>query len=352
MGKQSSFKRILTPLAAGAFATLMTTTAVLADNVRYADWDNESCIRCQELLKEYFPDVSEKTNGKIEIQPYFNAVLGGGGDMIRLVRDGVADFGGVWSGYFPNEFAAQSVFATIPQGPAQCTNQLYFFKEVYNNVPAVKAELESSNHEVIMITPLLHLGFASKTPLTELSQIEGQKWRAGNKWLLGLLEAQNASPVSLAWGDVYVSLQTGVIDGVLANYDGIDNMKFYEQAKHILVSESTWMPVPFTYTVRKDFWDGLSDEVKRGWLEASEEFEQHMCSVLDADRERIISSQEEQGVTVTTMSDEDLATWADPEIAVSLQAQWVEEAKAAGLENAEEVLAQVLEIHAEAMARE
>lgn len=349
---QSRFSQKISSTFFGVAALLLVSTSASADTVRYADWDNESCIRCQELINVYFPAVKEKTNGAIEMQSYFNAVLGGGADMIRLIRDGVAEFGGVWSGYFPKEFAAQSVFATIPQGPIKYENQLYFFREVYKRVPEIKAELAASNHEVIMIGPLLHLGFASKTPLTKLSEIEGEKWRAGNKWLLGLLEAQKASPVSLAWGDVYVSLQTGVIDGVLANYDGINNMKFYEQAQHILISESTWMPVPFTYTVRKDYWDSLPEDVRKGWLAASKDFEDHMGTVLAAEQKRIIETQREQGVTVTVMSDEDLKKWANPDTAKKLQSQWIVEAKEAGLENAEDVLAAVLEIHAEAMARE
>ena len=337
-------------LAGSLFAASLGTAS--ADAIRYADWDNEACIRCQELLSDYFPSVTEATNGEVEIQPFFNAVLGGGGDMLNMVRDGVADFGGVWSGYFSNEFPAQSVFATIPQGPISYENQLYFFREVYSRVPEIKEELARNNHEVIMIGPLLHLGFASRSPITSLADIEGQKWRAGNKWLLGLLEAQDASPVSLAWGDVYSGLQTGVIDGVLANYDGINNMKFYEQANHVLISESTWMPVPFTYTVRKDYWDGLSDETKAAWLEVSADFEMHMGDVLAGERSRIIETQKAAGVTINTMSDSDLADWASAETAANLQAQWVEDAKAAGLSNAEDVLAAVIEIHAEAMARE
>ena len=75
--------------------------------------------------------------------------------------------------------------------------------------------------------------FTGKNPLTSLDDIEGDKWRAGDKWGLRFLENAGAVPVSVPWGDVYMALQTGVIDGCFTNYDGLHLMKFDEVAIRI-----------------------------------------------------------------------------------------------------------------------
>lgn len=337
-------------VAAAAIGFYMSGSA-WADVVKYADFDVETSPRAQALINDYIPLVNEKTGGAITIQPFFNAVLGGGGDQLRLVRDGVAEAAGVWAGYFPTEFPAQSVLATFPAGPLKYENQIWFYHQFYD-LPEVKAELDAANHKVLMFGPWLHLGFMSKYPVTELADFKDHKWRAGSRWLLGLLEQQGANPVSVPWGDTYTALQTGLIEGVVANYDGVHNMRFWEPAPNVFISSGAWQPNPYTYTVSKSYWDGLSAEVQEGWIEASKEFEAMYREVLVGQRDEIMAIQRDAGVKITEMSEDDLARWSDAETAAIVQAEWVEVAKGAGLTNAEEFLAKALALLEEAKARD
>ena len=67
----------------------------------------------------------------------------------------------------------------------------------------------------------------------------------------------DSNAVSVPWEDIYTSLQTGTIDGVLTNFDGFAQMKFYEPANEVKVSPQLWWSTPFVHTINKDVWDGL-----------------------------------------------------------------------------------------------
>lgn len=323
--------------------------AAFADSIRYADSDPTTCLRCQFLEQNYFPLLSKTTNNKVEINSLFGGVLGTNKNNLKLVSDGVVEFSSTFVGYHNNIFPAQSAFDLFPRGPKSFEGQLYFYRQAYERIPQIRAELSRHNLKLVMINPLLHLAFASKQPITSLDDIQNQKWRAGTKSLLRYLENIGAIPVSVPWDDVYISLQTGLINGVLTNYDGLNNAKFYEPAPHILISPELWMANPMIYFVNLDYWNSLDSEIQDAWMVASESAELMWGRQLDAAREEIIQSQRSQGVIVNEITDEDIVKWDDDEKLQEAREEWIQEASTAGLSNARSVLDELIRIHSEAL---
>ncbi|MDR1571053.1 MAG: TRAP transporter substrate-binding protein [Clostridiales Family XIII bacterium] len=73
------------------------------------------------------------------------------------------------------------------------------------------------------------------------------------------LAAIGANPLSVAWGDIYTSLQQGTIDGISGTT--LTNMyggKFYEQTKYITMTAHHFIPAPVV--MNEDLWDSLSPE--------------------------------------------------------------------------------------------
>lgn len=330
----------------------LVASPVSADKIRYADSDPTECIRCQFLAETYFPSLSSATNGRVQVTSLFGGVLGSNKENLKLASEGVVEFSSTFVGYHNNIFPAQSAFDLFPRGPSNYAQQLYFYREAYERIPEIKQELAARNLKLVMITPLLHLAFASKKPLTTIQDIEGQNWRAGTKWLLRFLKSSGASPVSVPWGDVYVALETGVIDGVLTNYDALDAAKFYEPAPNLLISPALWMANPMIYVVNLDYWESLSDDLQTSWLGVSREAEVAWGKSLNSSKRDIVTGQRAQGAVVNVMSSEDLADWADTETLELARAIWIKDATAAGLENAANVLEVLKDIHAESMALE
>ncbi|MDB6182630.1 TRAP transporter substrate-binding protein DctP [Paracoccus fistulariae] len=322
-----------------------------AETMKYSDHDATGGMRTDFVNDVWLPEIEKQTGGEIKVRPFFGGVLLGSKEVLGGVGDNVAQLGFAFPGHYPNQMVAHSVFAMFPTGPVKFENQVWLYHQAYAEIPELKAELEKAGVVPLMITAGLPGAFFGKKPMDGLDGIQGDKWRAGGKWLLRYLESAGAQPVSVPWGDVYVALQTGTIDGVFANYDGMHLMKFDEVAQNILISKKLWYATPFVHFINKDVYEGLSEETRAQLHEASRISEEKFGAVYDAAFDQVRSEQEASGYTINELSDDDIATWSDTDKLTVLQDAWVAEAKEAGLANADEVMAKMRELHAQAMLR-
>lgn len=347
------FNRGFSSLAATLLAAAIATAGTAqADTIRYTDHDPLGGMRTQFVNDVWLKAIETRSSGEFEVRPFFGAALMGSKEALTGLGDGVADIGFVFPGHYPERLVAHTIFPLFPRGPAKYENMAWFYNQVYDRVPAFRAELAKAGVVPLFASAGLPGAFAAKYELGSLGDLEGYKWRAGGKWPLKYLETAGASPVSVPWGDVYIALQTGTIDGVFTNYDGLALMKFDEVAPNLLISKQLWYAVPFLHLANKKFYDGLSDAQRSALDAASDEAEQAFSDVYEATYESIREAEIAAGAKVTELSDADVLKWENSEKLAELQAAWVEEAKASGLEDADEVMAQVREILNEAIARE
>ncbi|WP_306152011.1 TRAP transporter substrate-binding protein DctP [Roseovarius sp. MMSF_3281] len=346
----SIFSQIKKGLVAGA---ILATTALTAqaDTLKYSDHDATGGMRTDFVNDVWLPEIEKRTDGEINIRPFFGGTLLGSKEVLGGVGDNIAQLGFVFPGHYPNRMVAHSVFAMFPTGPAAFEDQAWMYNQAYEQIPALKNELAKAGVVPLMITAGLPGAFFGNNELNGLDDIQGDNWRAGGKWLLRYLEAAGANPVSVPWGDVYVALQTGTIDGVFANYDGMHLMKFDEVASNIMISKRLWYATPFVHFINKDIYDSMSEETRQQLHDASRYAEQQFAGVYEEAFNTVRSEQEEAGYSIVELSDEDIAKWSDPDKLTALQEAWVEDAKAVGLENADEVMAKMRDLHAQAMAR-
>ena len=121
----------------------------------------------------------------------------------------------VYPGHYPRQLVAHSIFNLFPRGPTSFTDMIWFYRTVYEEVPAFREEFQRANVMPLMLTAGLPGAFASTSAAVTLDDIEGDRWRAGGKWPLKYLANIGAVPTAVPWDDTYMALQTGTIDGVL-----------------------------------------------------------------------------------------------------------------------------------------
>lgn len=335
-----------------AAAGLFAGASAFADDLRYSDHDPLGGMRTQFVNDVWLPAIEAETGGEFEVRPFFGGVLLGSKEALGGIGQGVAELGFFYPGHYPERLVAHTIFPLFPRGPASFEDVAWFYRQVYERVPAFMEELTEAGFVPLMMTSGLPGAFAAKYEIDSLDDLKGYQWRAGDKWQLRYLENAGATPVSVPWGDVYMALQTGTIDGVFTNYDGIHMMKFHEAAPNLLTSKELWFAVPFLHGANKAWFDGLSTEQQEALRAASKQAEERFAEVHSSTFEKIRSEQEAGGATVTEMSAEDVKAWENTGKLEELQQAWVEDAKAAGLENAAEVMEQVRQIHTEAMQRQ
>ncbi len=203
--------------------------------------------------------VESGTNGSVEVQIFPSGQLGKDAEVLQQVKAGaiqstIATSGGMASIYpligvldvpfaFPNISATYAVF----DGP--------FGQKL-------AADINKK-------TGLKVLGFGdsggffaftnSKHPIHTPADMKGLKIRTmGLQTHKTLVSALGAQPVSIAWAEVYTSLQTGVADGQMNPVPIIKFAKFDEVQKYLTLTGHLFAPYP--WVINQKFFDSLTKE--------------------------------------------------------------------------------------------
>ena len=96
------------------------------------------------------------------------------------------------------------------------------------------------------------------------------------------LNAMGANATPMAFGEIYTSLQTGVLDGFEHSASIIEASKFYEVSKYIAITKHLFGPVAFSFS--KAEWVNLTDEEKdvvRTAAEMARDVERSLASLRE-----------------------------------------------------------------------
>jgi TRAP-type C4-dicarboxylate transport system substrate-binding protein len=102
----------------------------------------------------------------------------------------------------------------------------------------------------------------------------GLKVRTAGRWQAGAIQAWGGKPVSIPLGEMYTSLQTGVVDAGLLVYSLIDSFRIYEVAPYVthLGSVPQWSATGMNLK----FWNSLSGEDQKIIQESAIEMENYL----------------------------------------------------------------------------
>lgn len=215
--------------------------------------------------------VEEKTDGRIRIEVFTGGQLGGDEQAIlEQVQFGAIDFTRV-------NFAPMTEFAPILnllQMPYLFTDADHMHKVIDSEIG--KELLDSVEAGNFIGLALYDAGtrnfYNSVRPIKTVEDMKGLKIRTTQSQLIvDMVEALGASATPMAFGEVYSSLQTGVIDGAENNWVSYDQNSHYEVAKYISLDGHT--APPEILVCSKMVFDKLSPEDQQIIRECAKESE-------------------------------------------------------------------------------
>jgi len=295
-------------------------------------------------FKQMKEQIEKSTNGKVKVEIFWSSSLLKGPEMLRGVADGVSDMAQINPNYYPNQMPLNSVFVIIPAGPNTYQYKTHIFKTALENISEMKKEFTSNNQIPLYTWVSLPKLATSTKPIESLQDFKGLKMRAGGRWLLEMLGGTGATPISVPWSDCYMALQTGTIDAVVTNLDGIHNTKLDEVGKHIYVCPQIWNSCAFYLSINTDRWNSMPKDIQGQIKDALNEVSRLYAEEFDEDWNRILEEQKEMGCIINKMTPEDAERWANLPIKKEIEVKWIKEAEERGLINAKEILEQVKEI--------
>jgi C4-dicarboxylate-binding protein DctP len=151
--------------------------------------------------------------------------------------------------------------------------------------------------------------YTSNRPLIRPEDFRGVKLRIqGSKVQDASARALGAIPQTIAFADLYQSLQTGVVDGEDNVPSNILTQKFHEVQRYLTVSYHARLT--YALIANKKFWDGLPEDVKEPLARAVKESTDFFNATAARDNEEALEKVKASGrVEFHYLTDEEKKAW-------------------------------------------
>lgn len=299
-------KSIWRAVAIGIGAGMLSTGAFAAEYVaRIGHLESELQPRHQ-ALEKVATLVHERTNGEVEFKLFPSSQLGNQRQMTEGVQLGTIQ-GTVSPAAFLGGFNPQVSILDIPyllpddRSAAQRIRQSEFGDKLLGSFSA-------KGVTAIALWPNGRKNFTSNKPISSVDSFAGQRFRVMNsKILIEQFNSLGASAIALPFGELYTSLQNGVVDGQENPLDTIHRMKFHEVQKYLAISEHGAMEDVVLFNPH--FWNQLPKKhqqtIKQAFNEVIPELEANKESAQAAALKAIKAA----GVSVSVISSAEKAAY-------------------------------------------
>lgn len=301
-----------------------TTPAPQVLNLRFSTQWPEPSPNYKVVYKPILDEIEQKSNGRIKFQIFSGGILGPGDQQYDIVRTGKADVGN-HSGlsYVPGRFPLNDVF-TFPLA----YDSTQAMQDIVQSIAEKFFAKETSDTKVISFYQTQQfLIYTANKPLKTLADIKGLKIRSAGGIVTPALTAIGATPVTMPLPDLYLSLQTGVVDGADVGPSGILSFKGQEVLKYVL-------EVPFGFTmqvinVNNDVWGKLPADLQKIMIDAARKAGSYELKLFANDSPIINEALVKRGGAVAKLSPEELPKWVSA--AKPVIEKWVTDTEAKGL---------------------
>jgi TRAP-type C4-dicarboxylate transport system substrate-binding protein len=173
--------------------------------------------------------VKEKSGGRMEIRVHPASSLYPGPELIPAVLDGRADIAPIVSPYLTDVLLETGVL------------ELPFMTQSHDEHRKAQEALRPFINEMTAKRGLKMLAayawpsqqLFSAQPVRTIADWKGRKLRVTGAETSDFVRAVGGAPVGMAFGEVYTSLQRGVIDGAITSATNAEPMKFFEVSKYL-----------------------------------------------------------------------------------------------------------------------
>jgi len=205
-------------------------------------------------LKRFGDLATERTNGRLKFEFYYSGSLIKFPQFVDGVAMGMADMA---TG--PTFFVSGKIPALYVFGAPGCFPMDKYYEVVKAIAPAMDEILEPRGVRYVLSLYTGPSVFGNRTQfLKSPEQWKGLKMRMPGRWLSALTKQWGASPVFTLPPELYLALQTGVVDGYLLIWDIIYGLKLYEVSPW-LVDTGAQNALEFV-TMNLKKWNSLTKE--------------------------------------------------------------------------------------------
>lgn len=290
-------------------------------------------------------ELAKRSGGRVKVTYFPLGALFKIRTAIENIMAGTADITNLSIRTFAKRFPLLSVTLlptiTWPDNLAGTMASSRAIMKIIDEFPGLQKELK--DFKVLWITQLTAYNLISKKPVHKPSDFKGLKIGAGG--IQGqFITQQGGSGIALVPPKSYLSLKTGVVDGMIMSWNAMGIYKLWEVAKH--VNEVTMGRVPLPIVMNNDSWNSLSPDLQKMVMKVGDE--SLRVSITDMykgtvrGRKKMIAG----GTKVFTPTPQQEAVWTNA--FAPLESQWLAARKKQGFSEAPWLLKRYKELAAAA----
>ncbi len=247
-------KRVLIAALAIAVIAGSAMSASAATELKWASVHPETAITTQMMMMA-IDEINENAED-VHVTGYPNGALGGSSDVVEGVQEGMVDM--ITEG--PAQFGAWIPKAADVEAP-------YLWQSVDHLINTLNGEYKDTLNELfdsinVRILGSLYYGTRQLTTTNKevhtVDDLSGLKIRVPQTDLyVKMVESWGAAATPMDINELYMSLQTGTVDGQENPLTTYESYAFYEVAKNVTLTDH--IICSNMVFINEDVWDGISE---------------------------------------------------------------------------------------------
>lgn len=240
-------------------------------------------------------DLEEISGGKMTLKIYPSQQLGTERECLELLQIGSLDMTKVSAGVMENFAPKMKIFGL----PFLFRDREHSFKVL--DGPIGQKLLDDGEQYWLKGLAYYDAGsrsfYSKEKPINSPEDLNGLKIRVMESVsAMNMVSSLGGSPTPISWGELYTSLQQGVVDGAENNPPSFYLSRHYEVCKYYTLDEHTVLPDVLISGTH--LWNKLSDQEK-GWLqEAVDNSVVHQRKLWAEAEAEALAAVKKAGVTV------------------------------------------------------
>lgn len=240
-------------------------------------------------------DLEKLSGGKMKIKIYPNQQLGSERESLELLQIGSLDMTKVSVGVLENFAPDMKVFG-IP----------FLFRDKQHSFSVLDGPIGKKllgEGEKFWLKGLCYYDAGSRSFYTKDKQVttpndlKGLKIRVmESATAMDMVRSLGGAPTPISWGELYTSLQQGVVDGAENNPPSFYLSRHYEVCKYYTINEHTMLPDALL--VSTHLWNKLSEQEQEWLQEAADNSVAYQRELWAISERKALEEVEKAGVEV------------------------------------------------------
>jgi tripartite ATP-independent transporter DctP family solute receptor len=287
----SMFKvRTLLPLAFGI--SLLAGSAAAQTEIKFGHVGAPGSLFAQSA-DLFAATANAKLGSKAKVVVYGSSQLGSDGELLKKLKLGTVDL--ALPSTVMTSVAAEFGVFEMPYLVQNRGHAARIAKEVIR--PTLGPIVEKQGYKIIGVYENGYRHITNnKKPIVKPEDLAGVKLRVpGGVWRVKMFQAYGAQPSPMELKEVFVALQTGVMDGQENPLTQIFSQKFQEVQKYLSMTGHVYTPA---YVTAGASWARLAPDVQKALMDAAAETEADVLKLAEKLDNDLVAKMKTSGITV------------------------------------------------------